>query len=584
MASVNLVCAYIRNRRWDLAIGALEEIRELGRLGDNSIYQAKAVVEIIGYTEMDKLDQAQSLYESLDGLGDGPEFNLERMRAAGNLIYAAGEHGRLDLARRVYDTLGAFGDSEQTIMVKAAATINLMSDYGSASMIKEAEELFGILEGFDSIPELAASKAQGAFNLMCCYIRKRRFKLAEELYGRIRGFGDDPQVTRTLAHATFGLATEYLKIDHFEEAVKAYGYFNDHERSFVFLLEQVKAMYNLVQYCCDKGLRTMANEYYQEFYQLYSSALKIADSPEDDLSRTRIESYFEVNGDVFGLMYQDSEPPKEDKETELCEYLSDAGALLVSQFAQNMRYKEASEVFATLKALCFKLPVKPVVSNALQASFELVIYLMGDGHAKRALKIFNEYDDFPKEAEVSEMVEEQRIQSGLHIIENTRSLARVRPLFERLIKADGASRYGHYLGQAALRYGELLCEARDYQEARKVYEQMASFGDTKRLHLCRLQLAVLLLDHYLLSGDRESAETLNATLKRVGRSRQVVKLRDQATRIVDKIFNSTSVIRKKGQPPEPQSGERGRAGQGAESLPAGGEGRRPRPAGRSEDS
>ena len=567
MASVNLVCAYIRNRRWDRAMGVLDEIRELGRLSDNAIYQAKAVVEIIGYTEEDKLEQAQRLYESLEGIGDDPEFNRERMRAAGNLVYAAGEYGRLELARRIYDTLVDFGDSRETLLVRAAATLNLMSDYCASYMIPEAEGLFMTLEGFENIPEIAESKAQAAFNLMCCHIRRGRYQMAEDFYARIKTYGDEAPVVRMLAHATFGLVTEYLKIDQFEAALAAYAHFAKFDRTVVYMLEQAKAMYNLVQYCCDKGLRTLARDRYREFYDIYLGGLKYTEG--DDKDKTQIESYFEVNGDVFGLIFHDLEQtPREDRETELCEYLSDSASLLVSQFSQNMRYKEAGEVFETLMSLAKARPVKPVVSNALQASFEMVIYLMGDGHLKQAASVFDRYDEFPATPEVRDMIDEQRIQSGLHIIENSSNLPKIKLLFDRLSEFADGGKYSHYLAQAALRYGELLCAEGDFIEARRVYERLTTFGETKRVHLCRLQLAILLLTRYLAVGDSDSAETLYATLKKIGRSKQLARLRDQASRLVDKIFKLNNVIRKLEQP-EPQ-----------EAMVKGPEPGGPRPAGR----
>jgi tetratricopeptide (TPR) repeat protein len=548
MASVNLVCAFIRNRRWDRAMGVLDELRELGRLSDNAIYQAKAVVEIIGYTEEDKLPEAKRLYESLEGLAGSWDFNIERMRAAGNLVYAAGEYGHFDLARRVYDTLSSFGSSHEALLVRTAATLNLMSDYCSSSMLAEAEELFKILESFDNLPEVAESKAQGAFNLMSFHIRRGRIQMAEELYERIKSFGDGPQVVRMLAHATFGLVTEYLKIDNFEGALKAYSRFGQFDRTIIFMLEQVKALYNLVQYCCDKGLRTLAQGYYKDFYDIYLSGLKNTDLDE---GKAQMESYFELNGNFFGFVFHDFDSPREDSETELFEYLSDAGTLIVSHFAQNMRYKEAQEVFGTLLDLTRARCVKPVVSNALQASFEMIIYLMGDGYVAQAMDIFEGYDDFPKSPELGDMVDEQRIQSGLHIIENTRSLPKIKLLFERLSEYAGRAKYIHYLAQAALRYGELLCESGDFAEARRVYELLSTFGETKRVHMCRLQLAILLLERYLAAGDRDNAETLYATFKKIGRSKQVLKLRDQAARLVDKIFKLNNVILKMEQP-EPQ--------------------------------
>ncbi|MDR2455726.1 MAG: hypothetical protein LBE49_03920 [Deltaproteobacteria bacterium] len=548
MSSVNIICSLIRCRRWDRAMGLLDELRELGRLSDNAIYQAKAVVEIIGYTEEGKLLEAKRLYESLEGLSGGSDFNIERMRAAGNLVYAAGEYGHLDLARRVYDTLSGFGNSHDAILVLTAATLNLMSDYCSSSMLPEAEELFNILESIDNIPDVAESKAQGAFNLMCFHIRRGRIQMAEELYDRIRSFGDSPQVVKMQAHATFGLVTEYLKIDNFDAALKAYARFEQFDRTFLFMLEQVKALYNLVQYCCDKGLRTLAQGYYKGFYDIYLSGLKNIDLDE---GKAQMETYFELNGNFFGYVFHEFDSHREDSESELLEYLSDAGSLIVSQFAQNMRYKEAEEVFGTLLDLTRTSCLKPVVSNALQASFEMIIYLMGDGYLAQAMKIFEGYDEFPKSGEFADMVDEQTIQSGLHIIENTRSLSKIKLLFERLSKYAGRSKYVHYLAQAALRYGELLCESGDFVEARKVYELLTTFGDTKRVHMCRLQLAILLLERYLAAGDCDNAETLYASFKKIGRSKQALKLRDQAARLVDKIFKLNNVILKMDQP-EPQ--------------------------------
>jgi tetratricopeptide (TPR) repeat protein len=568
MASVNLVCAYIRNRRWERAIEVLESLRELGRERDNSLYQAKAVVEIIGYTQKERLGEAIALYESLEGVGEGPEFELERMRAAGNIVYAAGEHGQLELARSFYDSLGAFGDCDEALMVRAAATINLMSDYCAGAMVAEAEELFGILEGLRDLPELMETKAQGAFNLMCCYIRKGRFKLAEELYRRIRTYGDSPRVTMTLAHATFGLVTEYLKLDKLDEALAVYRDFALFPEGLAYDLERAKAMCNLVQYCGGKGLRTMATRFFREVLDSYvrERCRTRAQIEADPDPKAEILRYFEFNGEVFGLQRREGETVRDKSDDELCELVSDAGYILVSHYVQEGIFDEATALLRNLNMLAELKPVRTVVQNALQACFETVIFMMGHDRLKEAVALFFSFDAFPAKPGHKAMVADKMIRSGLHIIEHSRSLPDIRLLFDRLTRDAANSSYAHFLGRAALRYGELSCEAGDYAEARRVHGLLATFGDTKRINLYRLQLGVRLLEYYYKIGDRDSAVGLFDSIKSVGGSRHGDRLHGQAAKIIEKLNAIHSgVVAGKARLEPHKSVPKGRAQDGARS-------------------
>ncbi|MDR2442243.1 MAG: hypothetical protein LBE31_01825 [Deltaproteobacteria bacterium] len=544
MAAVNLISAHVRRFHWNEGKALFHELQRLGEMADNSIYQAIALVEITGYTEEDWFFEVVKLYESLEGLSDSSEFALQRMHAAGNLVFAAGEFDHIDLARQIYDTLPSFGDSDEAIMVFASATVNLLTDYCASAMVLNAEELFKDLQSFRQLPVVIEAEAQSCYNLMCLYIRLRNFKKAQQYYQLLGTYIQTPVISTWLAHATSGMTCELLKIDRLEEAINTYSNFDSILSSEQVLTEQASAMFIVVNYLCEAGLRTKASNFYRSFLEKYdsfrSNPPKVT-SKEGSQSEeaAKFESYLEINGGVFGRVYRHevSKGPKKTVDS-INDSITQAACLLSVYFGQVMLFKEARAFYSSVQKFVHKEQDRNAAIWALSASFELVANLLEAGKVSEAIEIFDDYQSYRISPKFDNLVDRQIAETGIFIINNTWNLSKIKYIFEAMLANRTQINHSSLLCKASRKYIHLLQQADKLRQAREVYDKVSgAIGLTRRNNTWRVEMALLLLGAYQKVGDLENAKSLMKTLQNVGQNRYILKLRDKAAQIYEQIEN-----------------------------------------------
>jgi pentatricopeptide repeat protein len=551
MATVNLIYAYLHARKFPLAFELFRDLQRMGHLHDNYVYQATTVVEIIGNIDKQHLAQAKELYDSLEGLSDNPDFLIEKMRAAGNLVFAAGEAGMLDLSREIYDSLPSFGDSDEAHSVRASATVNLMTDYCLDSNVKEAEKLFAFFDDLNQTPEVIDSKVQAAFNLMCSYLRQGQIKLAEKLYRQMSTFGDTLSVATWLAHATFALISEYLKSNDFEKGFKAYAFFEKMELAESILQEQARAMFVMVHFCCEIGLRTKARTIYQDFFdkveQFQSNAESDADRPasanSETVSRLKMENSLDFDFDVFRMINQhDINYVSKDKEAELNELLAQAACLLIAHNAQVYNFSTARELYKAAEKFAHLEQDRSVAVWILRASYEIVFYLVDYSQVSEAIRIFDDYRSFRKSPMFGDLVDRQILETGSFLIDSTPSISKVSHIYETMFSASSKDNPGFHVFKAARKYVRTLCRSGKVRQARDVHDNLTrhlSVG--RRNDNFRVELAVIILEHYLKVGDSENAKSLIEDLDHItGKNRHYLRLRSKADKIYEKIVKKKS--------------------------------------------
>ncbi|MDR3204501.1 MAG: hypothetical protein LBV23_07125 [Deltaproteobacteria bacterium] len=555
MAAVNLICVYIHDHRWNEAMAIFKEMEDLGRLGDNSVFIGKAVVEIIGFTDKAHLSQAEALYESLASRGSGPDFDLERIRAAGNLIYVCGEFGKLAKARAIFDTLVEFGNSEPILAVRAKATVNLMSDYCAARKIKEAETLYASMDLLGDNQALAESRAEAAHNLMTGYFRAKRYSDAIQTFYSRAKLGDLSRVVFVRARAAFCLVTEFLQEGQMSTALKIYAGFNSFPLSRPVLVEWAKAMVNLVHFCGDNGRRDQARDYFNTLLGVVNEFIKNGgDIETDPLRHPELSSHNEdVSDSPFGgagaymdviSRHSDSENPEENLHP--IDLLGKAAFNLVYDYTDAGALKQAEEVYRTMLTLNSR---PEVTQDAAQAGVHLLTKAWLSGRVKMSVGIYKSFSKLP----VNDKIDSYRARAVLSLMNlshGTKNLDLLEDLYSDIKKLSPPEKYGYLLARASQSLVQSLGLAKRIDEAKLIYEAISTLGNEPRIVECRAKAAVSLMYAYEAQGYVEEALNLYFNLSKMGESPKLIRNRLKAAKRLIKClkksgrYNEASMIEK----------------------------------------
>ncbi|MDR1051856.1 MAG: hypothetical protein LBP95_12480 [Deltaproteobacteria bacterium] len=574
MAGTNLIQVYLQDNKWAKAHEVFKEVRELSLESDNNTFVAKGAVEMIGMARRKNLDDAEAIYASLAGLDNSEEFQRERSKACGNLVFVLGNYKQYQKAREHLDSMAEFGTSPRILKIRCKAIINLLSDFGANNMAAESEELYGVLSNLaavpymksDARPYVQASLIRATHILMVTHINQKNFGRAQSLFERMLSLaGQDRRAQEVVSVSAFSLVTGYVSTHQIDRAMEIFRVFDRLPKTRLTMVEKGKSQVNLAYHIGNQGLMTMARKVFDNFVkEVVEFEKNPADADEKDGGLAYVDAYSDpafLPGDDDDELYEfaegQSEGPNDgycddpfleiieglggsyadDERNDLHGLLAKTAFNLVADYLDLGRFKEASSVYRTI--LEFK--DRPgAVTDLIHTALRLISSASFYDKWGMVMDVFDTLGDLPDLPAANE----EKCKAAVAILNYmpNKKLADVAKLYDFIDGLNPRENFGVHLARAAMEMVQFLVKAKKYREAQEMYNKMADMGASLKTKERQAIAATYLMQGYASLGWLGEAKKLYESMPETRRNNKVAKYRLQAGKMLARMMKKSGLI------------------------------------------